>query len=101
MTAIKTIIEAEKQAEETVNNARETAQKNISEAKKKQGETLDQIDKELKKDQLKQVCEQKVDLSTLYKKILSEGETKTEAIKKGALSKSGNALRFILDSFVK
>ena len=101
MTAIKTIIEAEKQAQETINNARETAQKDISEAKKKQQEALNQIDTELKEDQSKQVCEQKADLSALYKKMLSEGETRTEAIKRSALAKGGSATRFILDSFVK
>ena len=101
MTAIKTIIEVEKQAEETINNAQITTQKDISDAKKKQEEALNQIETELKEDQLKQVHEQKIDLSVLYKKILSEGEIKTEAVKKSALAKGGSAMRFILDSFVK
>ena len=100
-TAIKTIIEAEKRAEEIINKAHETAQKDISDAKKKQQGILDQIDMETKKDQSKQILEQKVDLSSLYKKILSEGKIKTEAIKKRALSKRGSALRFVLGSFVK
>ena len=65
MTAIKTIIDAEEQAEEIINNARETAQKDIAIAKKKQQETFSQIDTELKEDRSKQTREQKVDLSVL------------------------------------
>jgi vacuolar-type H+-ATPase subunit H len=101
MTAIKTIIEAEKRAEEIVNNAYVAAQKDIADSKKKQRGILNQVDMELKEDRLKQIREQKVDLSSLYKKILDESETKVENLKKVILAKRGKALIFVLDSFVK
>ncbi len=101
MTAIKTIIEAENKAEETINNARETVQKDIVSAEKAQQEMFSQIDTELKEDRLKQVREQKVELSALYKKMLSEGEIKRESLKKVVSAKQGKARQFVLDSFVK
>ncbi|MCK5591587.1 MAG: hypothetical protein KAI72_06505 [Candidatus Pacebacteria bacterium] len=101
MTAIKTIIEAEGQAEEIVNKARELAQKNITDTKKKQAIILDKTDVELKKERSKQIQEQKVDLSALYKKMLNEGKIKTEDLKKAVSAKQGEARQFVLDSFVK
>ncbi len=101
MTAIKTIIEAEKQAEEIVNKARVATQKDIANAEKKQQETLSQLDTELKENRLKQIHEQKANLSALYKKMLNEGRTKTETLKKDISAKQDRALHFVLDSFVK
>ena len=101
MTAIKTIIETEEKAEGIVNNARETAQKDVVDAEKKQREIFSQIDTELKEDRLKQIREQKVDLSALYKKMLNEGEIKTESLKKDVSVKQERARQFVLDSFVK